>query len=244
MPIVAANNAQPVAPPRRRTAPPAGPPRQPSRATIPGTRRARTDLIRGYEVGPWDSSEYVDAPLGRHQLGKTLYLDKLTIPVPHLANPALETPITVDRDGNEHTDVARACHLQLFRNTSIVITCAASAKSTHQWRDTWAAGMVKQCENTGVTADIREGTFGTEVVAVAARQQTVTIGVDGPRWTLLATLTAPEVTDDLCDLLDSVVADTVVNRGHKPMGPGDLFPLTPITPPARSYTTRLDLLNL
>ncbi len=93
----------------------------------------------------------------------------------------------------------------------------------------------------GGTATERPGPWGTELLVSLmvdaqggrAQQQSVVVGIPGPRWMLRATLfgrPALEYDDD--GDVETALRDIVVRRGTGPVPPGDALPLT--LPPGAS----------
>jgi hypothetical protein len=88
----------------------------------------------------------------------------------------------------------------------------------------------------GGTATERPGRWGTELVVSLmvdvpeggrAQQQSVVVGIPGPRWLLRATLFGrPAVEYDDDGGVEKALREIVVRRGSGPVPPGDALPLT------------------
>lgn len=130
--------------------------------------------------------------------------------------------------------------------SSVQLTAFAAPRSGGVWDDV-RPEIVKAVSTGGGSAQEREGSFGTEIVArVPATlpdgrkvlQVQRFCGVDGPRWFVRAVFSGPEVLqsvgatlpDELAarsrgDDLEALVRRTVVVRGTDPMAPREPLPL-------------------
>lgn len=208
------------------------------------------DLTRGIDCGPWDSSEVAANDLtGRHRLEGRLYLDRITLPIPHRCRPVRERTIQVDPGtGQSIGGETMAVHIDLasptwpYRATGATMMVSVLAAGTHDnlWVDTLCDDMADRLRDTPGfdTITTSRGPFGPEIVATAARQQSLTIGIDGPRWCVVATLYAPALTHDMLRQADSILADTVVYRGADPKCPAEPMGLRFIQPRPVEWTPR------
>ena len=94
--------------------------------------------------------------------------------------------------------------------------------------------MLEGITTAGGTAELVEGSFGTELRAKVpeapgskkALQPARFIGVDGPRWFLRGMFTGPAATDEAAAAaLAGVFRAIVVVRGAEAMAPRDQLPL-------------------
>lgn len=131
--------------------------------------------------------------------------------------------------------------------SSVQITAFAAPRSAGVW-DEVRPEIAAAVADGGGTAEEREGSFGTELVARvpstlpdgrSVLQVQRFCGVDGPRWFVRAVFSGPEVLqsvgatlpDELAARargadLEDVVRRAVVVRGTDPMAPREPLPLT------------------
>ena len=102
--------------------------------------------------------------------------------------------------------------------------------------ETSRKAVAAEVAQMGGTATERQGPWGTELVVSLmvdtpqggrAQQQSVVLGIPGPRWLLRATVFGRPAAayDDEGDI-ETALRDIVVRRGTGPVPPGDALPLT------------------
>lgn len=101
----------------------------------------------------------------------------------------------------------------------------AAPSSAGQWAESTeqiTQGMI----GDGLTADVEQGPWGAEIVGQGEHGIIRVIGVEGPRWMLRMTTTAPhDKADDLRDLAREITARTFVYRGQDPVLAGNSLPV-------------------
>lgn len=121
-----------------------------------------------------------------------------------------------------------------YAGSTLQVQPFAAPRSSGLWADI-REQIIGQIHKQGGTTQLRDGTFGPEVLAEipvnSAGQQGTTrlarfVGVDGPRWFLRGVIAGegaltPEAASKIEDLFRSIV----VVRGTTPMPPRDLIPL-------------------
>lgn len=194
------------------------------------------DVTRGHDCGPWDVSE-TDPVRGRHQLEGRLHLEHLDITVPHGARPHLEFA----GEGDDRRAVGARLDLppvpdDVYRHY-LAISVLAAPISEKPWSQWMAENHRNSCISGGVpTVETISGPFGPETLAVADNQESLTIGVDGPKWTVLATVYGARVTSAARDQAHQVLADLVVHRGTAPQPAGGVLSISPVNPPEPVWT--------
>ncbi len=172
--------------------------------------------------GPWDASEVSleEDDETRIDLGSLL----LTPP------DTLDVQLQVDEHGGEVIGV-----LVAREDAAAELRAFAAPRNGDIWESirTRVAAEVAQL---GGTATERQGPFGTELAVSlmvdlpdgqSAQQQSVVMGIPGPRWLLRVTLFGrPAVAYDAEGDVERAVRDVVVVRGGDPVPPGDALPLS------------------
>ncbi len=101
----------------------------------------------------------------------------------------------------------------------------AAPRSAGQWSESTeqiTQGMI----GDGLTVDVEQGPWGPEVVGTGEHGAIRVIGVEGPRWMLRMTATAPhDKADGLRDLTREITARTFVYRGQDPVLAGNSLPV-------------------
>ena len=101
----------------------------------------------------------------------------------------------------------------------------AAPTSAGQWAEA-SEQIVQGMTADGLTVDIEQGPWGPEVIGRGEHGQIRIIGVEGPRWMLRMTTTAPgDRAEGLRDLAREMTARTFVYRGEEPMLAGNSLPV-------------------
>lgn len=101
----------------------------------------------------------------------------------------------------------------------------AAPTSAGQWAEAGeqiTQGMVRD----GLEADVEQGPWGPEIIGQGEHGRIRVIGVEGPRWMLRMTTTAPhDKAEGLRDLAREITARTFVYRGNDPILAGNSLPV-------------------
>ncbi|GGS69051.1 DUF3710 domain-containing protein [Nonomuraea sp. WAC 01424] len=152
-----------------------------------------------HESGPWDADE-PHPDTDRIDLGG--------LRLPH--NPDFD--VRLASLGDQHVGV-----VVLYEDSSLQLQALAAPRTAGLWDEVKTKIMAQ-----AKTLEERQGPFGTELAGEvnidgdvrAARY----IGVDGPRWFLLAAITGPGALDErVSGAFIDFVKDVVVVRGDEPM---------------------------
>jgi Protein of unknown function (DUF3710) len=187
----------------------------------------------GYEAdvrarGPWDDSEVTieDDDDSRIDLGSLLVTPQDTVDV----------QLQVDEATNEVVAVILAAE-----DGAAEVRAFAAPRNGDIWEDSRKA-VASEVAQRGGTATERQGPWGTELAVSLmvdlpeggrAQQQSVVVGIAGPRWLLRATFFGrPTAKYDDDGNVETAVRDIVVRRGSGPVPPGEALPLT--LPPGAS----------
>ncbi len=180
--------------------------------------------------GPWDDSEVTIEEEGdpRIDLGSLLVTPQETVDV----------QLQVDETSGEVVAVIMSAE-----DGAAEVRAFAAPRHGDIWEHSRKA-VAGEVAQRGGTATEREGPWGTELVVSLmvdlpeggrAQQQSVVVGIPGPRWLLRATLFGrPAAAYDDDGNVETAVRDIVVRRGSGPVPPGDALPLT--LPPGASPT--------
>jgi Protein of unknown function (DUF3710) len=182
----------------------------------------------GRATGPWDASEVsIDEDAeNRIDLGSLLI-------TPH---DALEVQLQVDEASEQVVAAVLA-----GEDGAAELRAFAAPRHGDIWESSRRA-LAAEVAQLGGTATEREGPWGTELVVSLmvdlpdgqrAQQQSVVVGIAGPRWLLRATLFGrPAVAYAEDGDIESALREIIVVRGGAPVPPGDALPLT-MPPDAR-----------
>lgn len=176
------------------------------------------DVADAGDGGPWDVEDVPD-------LGERVDLGALRVP--------LRQGMQVRMELERKTRRIVAVNLSLD-GSALQVQAFAAPRSAGLWaelREEIAASIDKQ----GGSAEEQAGPFGTELLARlpvrtadgrSGHRPARFIGVDGPRWFLRGVLTGKAAVEaDAAAVMESVLADIVVVRGHEARAPRDLLTL-------------------
>ncbi|MFI6904922.1 DUF3710 domain-containing protein [Nonomuraea sp. NPDC050394] len=161
----------------------------------------------GRESGPWDADE-------THPESDRIDLGGLR--VPH--HPAFD--IRLAAMGDQHVSV-----IALYEESTLQVQAMAAPKSSGLWDE-----VRTKITSTASGLSVSEGPLGPElrgeVESDGERRQIRYLGVDGPRWLLLAIISGRAALDEKVaeEFLD-FVRDIVVVRGSDPMAREEAIPL-------------------
>ncbi|MFD6952521.1 hypothetical protein A6A08_08200 [Nocardiopsis sp. TSRI0078] len=176
-------------------------------------------------TGPWDSAEEVPE-------ARRMDLGSMLVPMAQ----GTEIQVNVAQDAQRKQKVIG---VTLTRDKSALqVQPFAAPKSSGLW-DEMREELREQVVKQGGKVEDHDGTFGPELralVPVKGRktedgkqlaQRVRFIGVDGPRWVLRGVIrgegaSKPEAMSEI----EQLFADIVVVRGHQPVPPNELLPIT------------------
>lgn len=173
------------------------------------------DAVSG-DTGPFDgdSVNIDDFDFSDFSIG-VLNLGSMIIPLPKNSQVQVE----MGEDGPRMVHIVT----EFGRVTPVAF---AAPNSAGQWTESVeqiTAGMT----GDGLNVETEQGPWGTEIVGAGANGSIRVIGVEGPRWMLRMTTTAPpERVDKLRDLAREITARTFVYRGADPVLAGNSLPVT------------------
>lgn len=101
----------------------------------------------------------------------------------------------------------------------------AAPTSAGQWAEA-SEQIVQGMTADGLTVEVEQGPWGLEVVGTGEHGMIRVIGVEGPRWMLRMTTTAPNGKEEgMRDLAREITARTFVYRGDDPILAGNSLPV-------------------
>jgi hypothetical protein len=172
--------------------------------------------------GPWDISE---KPVDRDDPAR-LHFGALSV----LRHPDLKLHFQVDQGSGEVTAV-----MFVTGDGAMELHLYAAPRHEDLW-DEFRARFADEATKRGGRAGEVAGPFGPALQMVLpvtnpegeqVAQPSTILGVSGPRWLLRATMFGRPATEFRSDgLLETILLNTVVDRGTAPMAPGDTVPLT------------------
>ena len=180
--------------------------------------------------GPWDETEVTieEENDPRIDLGSLLVTPQETVDV----------QLQVDEGSGEVVAV-----ILTAEDGAAEVRAFAAPRHGDIW-DKSRKAVAAEVAQMGGTATERRGPWGTELVVSLmvdapqggrTQQQSVVVGIPGPRWMLRATLFGRPVGEyDDDGNVETALRDIVVRRGSGPVPPGDALPLT--LPPGASPT--------
>lgn len=184
-------------------------------ATSDGAKRSDP---REDDRGPWDLDE-------EPELGSRVDLGALRVP----ARQGMAVRMEMERSSKRVVAVNVG-----LDGSALQIQAFAAPRTDGLW-DELRAEIAESIGKQGGTAEETEGPFGTELLARlpvrtpegrSGHRPARFIGVDGPRWFVRGVLTGKAATDaEAAGVMEGVLADVVVVRGHDPRPPRDLLPL-------------------
>ncbi|KAB8192418.1 DUF3710 domain-containing protein [Nonomuraea phyllanthi] len=159
------------------------------------------------ESGPWDADE-------PHPESDRIDLGGLRLP----HNPDFD--VRLASVGDQHVGV-----VVLYEESSLQLQALAAPRSSGLW-DEVKAKIVGQAGHL----EEREGPFGCELTGEMRVDSTTRparyIGIDGPRWFLLAVISGKAALDEtVAAAYIDFVKDVVVVRGDEPMAREEPIPL-------------------
>ena len=171
--------------------------------------------------GPWDESEVdLEAEDARVDLGSLLVIPQ----------DAVDVQLQVDEASGQVMAVIMAAE-----DGAAEVRAFAAPRNGDIWEMSRKA-VASEVAQMGGTATERKGRWGTELVVSLmvdapqggrVQQQSVVVGIPGPRWLLRATFFGrPALEYDADGNVETAVRDIVVRRGSGPVPPGDALPLT------------------
>jgi hypothetical protein len=115
-------------------------------------------------------------------------------------------------------------------SSELQVHAFAAPRSSGLWSEV-RDEIVASLRETGGSAEVAEGPFGTELrarvpVEGGANQPARFVGIDGPRWFLRGLVTGPASTDPKqAERLETAFRGVAVSRGGEAMAPRDMLPL-------------------
>ncbi|RNE49289.1 DUF3710 domain-containing protein [Corynebacterium alimapuense] len=189
-------------------------PELPSEETPIAVEALDHDAVSG-ETGPFDgdSVEITDFDFSEFSTG-VLNLGSMKIPLPKNSQVQVE----MGEKGPKMVHIVT----EFGRITPVAF---AAPRSAGQWSESLEQ-ITQGMSRDGLDVEVEQGPWGPEVVGKSAKGIIRVIGVDGPRWMLRLTNTAPlERAEGLRDLSREVVARTFVYRGENPILAGNSLPV-------------------
>jgi len=167
------------------------------------------------DTGPFDGDtvnigefDFSDFSLGVLDLGS------LRIPLPKTSQVQVE----MGEQGPKMVHVVT----EFGRITPVAFAAPTSAG---QWAEA-SEQIVQGMTADGLTVEVEQGPWGPEVVGTGEHGMIRVIGVEGPRWMLRMTTTAPNGKEEgMRDLAREVTARTFVYRGDDPILAGNSLPV-------------------
>lgn len=178
----------------------------------------------GAQSGPFDIADAPDDDIARVDLGG--------VQVPIIDNMQLHL-----QGHNEDTDsFASAVIVVEEQQSALELMVVAAPRSGEFWPEVMTE-LEQQIQQAGGNVTPAEGRFGPELrgkvpaLDAEGKQSLETarfVGAEGSRWFLRGMLMGNAATDPaLGEFFEDIIAACVVDRGERPMAPGDLVPLSP-----------------
>ncbi len=168
--------------------------------------------------GPWDIA---DAP----EDAELIDLGAVHVP----KRPGLQVRMELDKKTRRVVAVNLA-----LDGSSLQVQAFAAPRSEGLWEEL-RTEIAESIRKQGGSAEERTGTFGTELLARlpvrmpdgrSGTRPARFLGVDGPRWFLRGVLTGKAtVEEQAAEVMESIFAGVVVDRGSEPRPPRELLTL-------------------
>lgn len=168
------------------------------------------------EFGPYDgdSVNFRDFDFSDFAKGG-LDLGSMMIPIPYNA----EVQVEMGQNGPQMVHV-------LTPFGRITPVAFAAPRNGDLWQES-IQEIVSGMQRDGLSTELVEGPWGTEISATAANGKMHVMGVLGQRWMLRFTLAGPaDSSGDLVALSREILGRTFVNRGKDPIPAGNSLPVT------------------
>jgi hypothetical protein len=185
------------------------PPEVPAEVEVP-----RHDAVHG-DTGPFDGDSVDIAGFDFSDFAQgVLDLGSMRIALPRNAQVQVE----MGEQG------PRMIHIvtQFGRLTPVAFAAPTSAGQWAESTEQITQGMI----GDGLETDIEQGPWGPEIIGKGENGLIRVIGVEGPRWMLRMTTTAPhDKAEDMRDIAREITARTFVYRGDNPVLAGNSLPV-------------------
>lgn len=175
-------------------------------------------------AGPYDISEAPDDDLARVDLGG------LQIPV--IDNMQLH----LQGHNEENDSFASAVVVVEEQQSALELMAVAAPRSGEFWPEVMDE-LESQIQQAGGNVSRAEGRFGPELRGQVPAQDAEGnqgleparfVGAEGNRWFIRGMLMGSAATNEaLGEFFEDIISACVVDRGERPMAPGDLIPLRP-----------------
>ncbi|MDO5670880.1 MAG: DUF3710 domain-containing protein [Corynebacterium sp.] len=181
---------------------------------VPGSAQAQETTVDG-DTGPFDGDtvnieefDFSDFSLGILDLGS------MRIPLPKRSQVQVE----MGEQGPKMVHIVT----EFGRITPVAF---AAPNSAGQWAES-AEQITQGMIGDGLDTELDQGPWGPEVIGQGEHGRIRIVGVEGPRWMLRMTATAPlDRADELRDLTREITARTFVYRGDDPILAGSSLPV-------------------
>jgi hypothetical protein len=186
-------------------------------------------------TGPFDISAAPDDELARVDLGG--------LQIPIVDNMQLH----LEGHDEENNSFALAIIVLEERQAALQLMAVAAPRSGGFWEEVMQELENEITSSGGQMVRKPDGRFGPELVGNVPAQDAEGntglqaarfVGAEGPRWFIRGMFMGSAATDPgMGEFFEDIISGCIVNRGERPMAPGDLIPLTP---PAGVETEEID----
>ncbi len=175
--------------------------------------------------GPFDISNAPEDEIARIDLGG--------LQIPIVDNMQLH----LEGHNEETNSFALAIVVLEERQAALQLMAVAAPRSGGFWTEVMDELENEIVSQGGQMVRKEDGRFGPELLGNVPAQDAEGntgfqaarfIGAEGPRWFIRGMLMGSAAVDEgMGEFFEDVIAGCIVNRGERPMAPGDLIPLTP-----------------
>lgn len=175
-------------------------------------------------LGPYDISQAPDDDIARVDLGG--------LQIPIIDNMQLHL-----QGHNEESDSFASAVIVVDEHQSALELMAVAAPRSGEFWPEVMIELQEQIQQAGGNVSRAEGRFGPELQGQVPAQdpegnqgfETARfVGAEGSRWFIRGMLMGAAATDPgLGEFFEDIIAMCIVDRGERPMAPGDLIALTP-----------------
>lgn len=179
----------------------------------------------GEASGPFDISAAPNDELARVDLGG--------LQIPIVDNMQLH----LEGHDEENNSFALAIIVLEERQAALQLMAVAAPRSGGFWEEVMEELETEITGAGGQMVRKPDGRFGPELIGNVPAQDAEGntgfqaarfVGAEGPRWFIRGMFMGTAATDTgMGEFFEDIIAGCIVNRGEKPMAPGDLIPLTP-----------------
>ncbi len=204
-----------------------------------GTDPEATGQVGEVEEGVVEEVDTADVPLsGPYDVSAAPADEIARVDLGGLQIPIVDNmQLHLEGHNEENNSFALAVVVLEERQAALQLMAVAAPRSGGFWLEVMDELETEITSNGGQMVRKDEGRFGPELLGNVPAQDAEGntgfqaarfIGAEGPRWFVRGMFMGTAATDPgMGEFFEDIIAGCIVNRGERPMAPGDLIALTP-----------------